>query len=483
MKKRSLLMILALALSLTLAIGGTLAYLQDTDADVNVMTLGSVYIVQNEQERLPDGTLDAFKPNKPAYPAVGPIEWATTGVDVNGTEYKVFTDDLKNVIDKIVTVTNTGKSDAYVRTIIAIEAPEGDPKDLIHINYNGDDVLSWGEGLMIKIDGVDYYCMVATYNDALKAGETSAPSLMQLFLDSKATNEDVAKFGDTWEVLVLSQAMQSDGFKNAATALNTGFGEATAKNVAEWFGGWETWEEGEEIGSPNGKLPEGWDDNNPPPADAVRVSTADELIAALEAGKDVLLTKDIKIDPASMSNAYGTTGINVKNGQAIYGNGYTIDIKGAGGTWDSGINTTGGLIKDLTVTGSFRGIFINHNSSHTEQVVLDKVTTTNTTYTISCDQGTGKGLLATDSTFNGWTSYAATLGDAKFVNCSFNEGNGYAYCRAYAPTEFVGCDFQAGYTLDPRAAVTLENCTIGGKPLTAENLTTLVTNTANATVK
>ena len=185
-----------------------------------------------------------------------------------------------------------------------------------------------------------------------------------------------------------------------------------------------------------------------------------------------------------MSNAYGTTGINIKNGQTIDGGGHTLDIKGAGGTWDSGINTTGGLIKDLTVTGSFRGIFINHNSTHSETVVLENVIIDGTTYTISCDQGLKQGLEATGCTFNGWTSYAATLGTAKFTDCNFGEGNGYAYCRPYAPTEFVGCEFEAGFKMDARAKVTFENCTLDGVAITADNLGTLVaSNTANATVK
>ena len=106
-----------------------------------------------------------------------------------------------------------------------------------------------------------------------------------------------------------------------------------------------------------------------------------------------------------------------------------------------------------------------------------------TTYTISCDQGTNNGLEATNSTFKGWTSYAATLGNAKFTNCYFGKGNGYAYCRPYAPTEFVGCEFEAGLTLDPRADVTFENCTFGGVALTDANLGELVTNTAKATIK
>lgn len=214
------------------------------------------------------------------------------------------------------------------------------------------------------------------------------------------------------------------------------------------------------------------------------VSTADGLIQALENNKGVVLTGDVKIEPASMSSGYGTTGINVKNGQMIDGNGNTLDIKGAGGTWDSGINTTGGVIKNITVTGSFRGIFINHNSTHSERVILENVVIDGTTYTISCDQGSNQGLTATNSTFNGWTSYAATLGEAEFINCSFGEGNGYAFCRPYAPTKFVNCVFEAGYQVDPRAAVTFENCYIGGVLITADNLGTLVTsNIANASVK
>ncbi len=214
------------------------------------------------------------------------------------------------------------------------------------------------------------------------------------------------------------------------------------------------------------------------------VGTADGLAAGLEQGFDVVLDEDVKIDPAGMSNAYGKTGINVKNGQTIDGGGNTLDIKGAGGTWDSGINTTGGLIKNLTVTGSFRGIFINHNSDYSEQVVLDNVIIDGTTYTISCDQGKNQTLKATNSTFKGWTSYAATLGSAEFIGCYFGEGNGYAYCRPYAPTSFTNCEFEKGFEMDCRAACTFENCKLDGVLLTAENIATLVTsNTANATVK
>ena len=212
-------------------------------------------------------------------------------------------------------------------------------------------------------------------------------------------------------------------------------------------------------------------------------ASADDLVEALENGEDVYFTDDIKIEPAGMSNAYGTTGINVKDGQTIDGNGHILDIKGAGGTWDSGISTTGGLIKNITITGSFRGIFVNHNSSHSEPVILENVIIDGTTYTISCDQGNYQNLEAYNSTFNGWTSYAATLGEVSFDTCSFGKGNGYAFCRPYAPTVFKNCAFEAGYTVDPRAAVVFENCTVGGVALTSENIASLVTGTDKVTLR
>ena len=52
--KNILLSGLSLVLVAALAIGGTVAYLQDDDSDVNVMTLGNVKIEQHEYERKVD---------------------------------------------------------------------------------------------------------------------------------------------------------------------------------------------------------------------------------------------------------------------------------------------------------------------------------------------------------------------------------------------------------------------------------------------
>jgi hypothetical protein len=215
----------------------------------------------------------------------------------------------------------------------------------------------------------------------------------------------------------------------------------------------------------------------------VAVTTADDLNAALAEGSKVVFVNDIAVAKSEAgSNSYGATGVNQLNGGVIYGNGKKLSVN-AWGTWDSALNTTGGTIKNLNVTGGMRGIFVNHNSENSSKVILENVVIDGTVYTISCDQGTNQGLEATNSTFNGWTSYAATIGEVLFTNCSFGKGQGYAFCRPYAPTKFVGCNFEAGYEIDARAAVTFENCKINGVALTAENLATLVTsNTANATV-
>ena len=210
--------------------------------------------------------------------------------------------------------------------------------------------------------------------------------------------------------------------------------------------------------------------------------SADFINAELAAGRGFVMPFDLTFK-ATASNAYGVTGLNQLNGGILDGAGHTLKVTGANGTWGSAINTTGGTIKNVTVAGGFRGIFVNHNGSHSEKVVLENVTINGPTYTISCDQGKYQGLEATGCTINGWTSYAATIGEVKFTNCSFGKGAGYAFCRPYAPTTFEGCNFCEGYAIDARAAVKFINCTVNGEALTAENLATLVTgNVANAKI-
>lgn len=276
--KNILLSGLSLVLVAALAIGGTVAYLQDEDSDVNVMTLGNVKIEQHEYEREVDvdgnyttATIDGvtsyelkdFTQGKPLLPA--------TEIDANGNPYnfgagnwddtvvrmtqvgsyggmQVFTS--KNAQDKFVTVENTGKTDAYIRTIVAIEVGSTDGS-LIGTSYHS----TWTSDKIgtITVDGNNYMVVEYVYgggqlsdgswrheNGILPAGDTSYPNLSQVYLKSVATNEDMAAIdgngNGTLDILVLSQAVQAAGFADAQTALDTAFGKSTDK-AAEWFGG------------------------------------------------------------------------------------------------------------------------------------------------------------------------------------------------------------------------------------------------------
>lgn len=241
--KKILLGTTAVALTAAVSIGATLAYLTDTDEDVNVMTLGDVYIEQIEQERVDDDAaqteLKEFEQNQPLLPAVFPgssIPWAPEDQwVVPGDQAWKVVEDNTNVIDKFVTVKNTGKSDAYVRTIFAFEWNY--EEDYIHLVSNGTNITegaTWKwEYLpgLAEIGGSKYMIGIATYTEPVKPGATTIPSLKQVYMNKAATNEYCEQFGDTYDILVYSQAVQTEGFDSIIVgpeaALDEAFGEIT----------------------------------------------------------------------------------------------------------------------------------------------------------------------------------------------------------------------------------------------------------------
>lgn len=227
----------AVALTAAVSVGGTLAYLSDTDEDVNIMTMGNVYIDQIEQERVDDAAaqdqLTDFQDNKDLLPAVYPgdsIPWADPSqwVVPNDEAWKVV-EDNDNVVDKFVTVKNTGDSPAYVRTLIAFE----EPSDLIHYVGNGSNITEgatwewvWLDGTF-AYDGANYSLAVVTYTAELAAGATTIPSLKQVYMGKTADNDYCNQFGESYQILVYSQAVQTAGFDTPQEALNEAFGEIT----------------------------------------------------------------------------------------------------------------------------------------------------------------------------------------------------------------------------------------------------------------
>ena len=273
-QNRKWILILSIVLSVAIAAGGTMAYLQDTDEDVNVMTLGKVDIRQHEYERVQnaDGTyatietesgtgykLKDFSQDKPLFPAVGDytvmdktlVYFDQLGENAGGEAG--VAGQLENVQDKFVVVENYGKSDAYVRTLFAFEGTDA-LTEYLGLGITED--WAWNDPkLEIVVDGATYVVMEAVYvgsddrhaDGILPAGEWTPSSLSQVFLAPEATNEvveglDTNKNGK-YDILVLSQAVQVQGFEglgadgksDAQNALDTAFGLVNEINSTEWF--------------------------------------------------------------------------------------------------------------------------------------------------------------------------------------------------------------------------------------------------------
>ena len=139
-KRKILALASAVCMVAILAIGGTLAYFTSTDTETNTFTTGGVKIDLIEQQRgVKDGekTLVPFENNQVLMPIVGSAQ----GVKDNFGQPVA-----ENYIDKIVTIENTGKSDAYVRAYFAIPSALDDGYEtfnaglnVLHFNFGNKD--------------------------------------------------------------------------------------------------------------------------------------------------------------------------------------------------------------------------------------------------------------------------------------------------------------------------------------------------------
>lgn len=286
--KKKILMGLGLVAVAAISVNSTVAWLgMETETLVNTMEVGNVSIKQLEYERVVDENgkwvastdkdkygyypdmLQPFTQDKMLVPAVfadGDTKWD----DRNGSQEahgegshqqswgqvgasgssQLFDDSMKNVIDKFVFVENTGKNNAYVRTWFAFEQGSVSVEEfdkIIATNINGthwkwelnNDTLVGVPNVEIEDEnGVKSTYMVydavylgpkSTSNGILESGKVSYPSLLQLYMMPAATNEDVVALDGNkngkYDILVVSQAVQADGFDDAETALNAAFGE------------------------------------------------------------------------------------------------------------------------------------------------------------------------------------------------------------------------------------------------------------------
>jgi len=411
MSKKTIILCVALILALTLGLGGTLAYLTDTDADKNVMTVGRVQVVQNEQQRVEDGNgiftsiLEQFEDDKMLLPVTSRDNTPDT---VTVGEWEVtMDDDLNNYIDKIISATNTGNTDAWVRTLVAVPtgAATEDPKEYwndidsasdnwLHWNampdpvIDGESVEQWSwpakELGFITVDDVVYAVFAFTHHEKVAPGETTYPVVRGLYMDERVdmdvVKDEEGKLVDQYymmvngekqviydvpdkngkvNMLVLTQAVQADGFATAEEAFDKAFalGDNEAATLFNWFGGEDGWSD-EEIGSPGDKN----DTNNPPDMIYNNADMYDASIAGGEykLGADYTISEFVEGESYSSNRSYA-----VKSGAQL-----TVDLNGHNIVLNAGTNAWSYLYTmayngGLTFKGSGKVSVVNPEKKET----------------------------------------------------------------------------------------------------------------------
>lgn len=243
MKKKILVLCLVVALAVTAVVGGSLAYFTDTDNETNTFTTGKVDITLNE----------TFTQESKLLP----------GKD----------------IAKIVNVTNN-EEDAYVRLHIAFPADtiyygENDGvqeyNNLVHFNQKYASLVAgewnWtptaagvggehpgypGNGTNYNtytttIGGVEYRVFVVTYMTKLAKGDmTKTDAMFNVYLDKYADTTDGETYTapanvdyrtaamssnlNNYQILIVAEGCQAEGFNDPYTALNTSFGVPSSTN-------------------------------------------------------------------------------------------------------------------------------------------------------------------------------------------------------------------------------------------------------------
>ena len=242
MKKKITAIFLCVALVAIAIVGASLAYFTDTDKATNTFTAGGVEIKLIEQQRNAAHTaLEDFENDKNLMPIVGSAQGEQEEVD------GVVLPTAENYVDKIMTIKNTGVSDAYVRIFVAVptalqngQTPNAPRYDVLHWNFNGDSCAEgqWTDEIVVAnptvIDGVQYKIYSRTYTTALKANEvTATPAYIGFYLDKTVDMNADGAYTVDWgkgpevinydlskgvEIPVFAQAIQADGFDSAEAA-------------------------------------------------------------------------------------------------------------------------------------------------------------------------------------------------------------------------------------------------------------------------
>ena len=268
MKKKITALCLCVALLAIAVVGASLAYFTDTKSATNTFTVGNVKIelLESQYHRVNAGRGNATGATEPL---MGAYLWAAD-VDMQGTPantpnyvtsgetwngqyfsdaqieadaatYKngYFAEHRQNMVPganvrKNPYVKNTGKLDAYIRVRVLVpvslfEIIDGGPSywtdSALENEVTSEDVKAYNAAgykatnvPQVERGGIKYYQFDFTYTDPVKPGELTFWNVWgNIAIDKNATAEDLEDV-DSFNVIFEADAIQADGFADAAAA-------------------------------------------------------------------------------------------------------------------------------------------------------------------------------------------------------------------------------------------------------------------------
>lgn len=255
MKKKIVAIFLCAALAAIAVVGASLAYFTDTDSAKNTFTVGNVKIkllessLHRENAGVPNGQTSTSElwsnlakegsGNTSDYKA-GDTYYTDAQIEADAADYEC--DNVKLLpgqsYHKMPYVKNTGTNDAYIRIRVMIPA-DLDTAILNSSMYTGSALVAntadgkaefdlvYDNSGTVDRDGIKYNVYTFTRFDPLPAGELTYWNVWgTIHMDANVTNENIANlFGagkpyadGTFPVLVEADAIQADGFADAAAA-------------------------------------------------------------------------------------------------------------------------------------------------------------------------------------------------------------------------------------------------------------------------
>ncbi len=202
MKTRKLaLAIAALALSFGI-VAVTLAYFTDRDEATNVFTLGNIAVELHEDNGLPD-TDENYLENDDYR------SWL---------EEQTLLPGEANKLPKRATIKNTGTNRIYVRARVLIPETIMVPQKLMLETPDA----GWTRttsATPILVGGKSYIQLTAVYNMVLEPGDESNRIMSAFYLHPDLDQEDLVLIDAAdWHIRIEVDAIQADGFANAAAA-------------------------------------------------------------------------------------------------------------------------------------------------------------------------------------------------------------------------------------------------------------------------